>query len=172
MLGPVETLCILGVNVKSLPALVRQEFSNCSAVLKLHRPRSFFPLKMAVYVVSGFLSTIRFTLDYVRWWRQLHKVYTTWCNIHTIPLEEDIRERIVGTIFECRQLHHTICNVSVPEDLLQACHARQWFKKSTKTTVCFVQSVMCYMGPNIANSMMKLCALKNCSDYLYVNVFV
>ena len=46
-LGPVETLCILGVNVKSLLVLVRKELANCSAVLTLHRPWSFLPLKMA-----------------------------------------------------------------------------------------------------------------------------
>ena len=36
-----------GCNVKSLPALVRKELANCSTVLKLYRPRSFLPLKMA-----------------------------------------------------------------------------------------------------------------------------
>ena len=30
---PVETLCILGVNVKLLPALVRKELTNCDLVL-------------------------------------------------------------------------------------------------------------------------------------------
>ena len=49
MLAPVETLCILGVNVKSLSVLVRKELTNCSAVLTLHRPLSFLPLKVAEY---------------------------------------------------------------------------------------------------------------------------
>ena len=39
-LDPVETLCILAVNLKSLSALVRKDLTNCSAVL--HRPRSFY----------------------------------------------------------------------------------------------------------------------------------
>ena len=38
-LDPVETLCILAVNLKSLPVLMRKELTNCSAVL--HRPPSF-----------------------------------------------------------------------------------------------------------------------------------
>ena len=37
-ISPVETLGILGGNVKSLPALVRKELTNCSTVLTLHRP--------------------------------------------------------------------------------------------------------------------------------------
>ena len=65
MLGPVETLCILGVNVKSLPALVRKELENCSAVLKLNRQQSFLPLKMAAYYPDFYpLSVLRF--GYVR----------------------------------------------------------------------------------------------------------
>ena len=46
VLDPVETLCILAVNVKSLSALMRKEPTNCSTVLVLHRPRPFLPLKM------------------------------------------------------------------------------------------------------------------------------
>ena len=38
----VETLCIVGRNIKSLPPLVRKELANCSAILALH-----WPLKMA-----------------------------------------------------------------------------------------------------------------------------
>ena len=60
MLGPVETLFILGENVKSLPALVRKELVNSSVVLMLHRPRSFLP-----HIVSEFLSTIRFMISYM-----------------------------------------------------------------------------------------------------------
>ena len=40
----VETLCILGVIVKSLLALVRKELANCSTVLMLPRPQSFLPM--------------------------------------------------------------------------------------------------------------------------------
>ena len=43
-LDPVETLCILAVNIKSLSA--RKELANCSTILVLHRPRSFLPLKV------------------------------------------------------------------------------------------------------------------------------
>ena len=43
----VETLCILGRNVKLFLALVRKELTNCSPVLTLHRQLSFLPLKMA-----------------------------------------------------------------------------------------------------------------------------
>ena len=38
-----------GCNVKSLPALVRKELANCSAVVMFHRPLSFLPLKMAAW---------------------------------------------------------------------------------------------------------------------------
>ena len=38
----VETLCIVGRNIKSLLVLVRKELANCSAILMLH-----WPLKMA-----------------------------------------------------------------------------------------------------------------------------
>ena len=41
-------------------------------------------------------------------------------------LEESIRKRIVGTIFECTEHHQTLATLlSVPEDLLQAHSTRQ-----------------------------------------------
>ena len=41
-------------------------------------------------------------------------------------LKESIRERIVGTIFECTEHHQPIATfLSVPEDLLQAHSTRQ-----------------------------------------------
>ena len=37
-ISPVETLCILGRNIKSLLVLVRKELTNCFAILTLHWP--------------------------------------------------------------------------------------------------------------------------------------
>ena len=74
-LGCVETLCILGGNVKSLLALVRKEFTNCFPVL--------MPITLVIFatlngaIVYSFLCTIHFAFTYVRWWHEFHKVYCT-----------------------------------------------------------------------------------------------
>ena len=68
-LGPVETLCILGRNVKSVLVLERKEHTNCSPWTT-----AFFATQNSV--VSTFLSTICFTFNYVRYWCESHKVYS------------------------------------------------------------------------------------------------
>ena len=75
--------------------------------------------------------------------------------------DKDICKQIVRVIYyeftcaECTQPHHTICNISFLEDLLQAYSTGALYKQMS-STVCLKKNLQ---DENFANSMMKLCTL-------------